>query len=94
MQAWIESGRIADVMLVIIAIEIIALIVYRLVSGKGLPVATVICNAGAGGSLMVALKLVWVNAAWHWVAAALLGSLVFHTIDLAQRWRAQAQTKQ
>ncbi|MEM6819010.1 MAG: hypothetical protein AAF578_09465 [Pseudomonadota bacterium] len=89
MQAWIESGRIADVMLVVIAIEIIALIAYRLISGKGLLIATVICNAGAGGSLMVALKLVWVEAAWHWVAAALLGSLVFHTIDLVQRWRAE-----
>ncbi|MEL6302514.1 MAG: hypothetical protein AAFV47_09870 [Pseudomonadota bacterium] len=94
MQAWIESGRIADVMLAVIAIEIIALIVYRLLSGKGLPVATVICNAGAGGSLMVALKLVWIDAAWHWVAAALLGSLVFHMIDLAQRWRAEAHRTQ
>ncbi|MEO1420064.1 MAG: hypothetical protein AAFU66_03810 [Pseudomonadota bacterium] len=94
MQAWIESGRIADVMLAVIAIEIIVLIVYRVISGKGLPMATVICNAGAGGSLMVALKLIWIDAAWHWVAAALLGSLVFHTIDLAQRWRAEAHPTQ
>ncbi|MEL7311797.1 MAG: hypothetical protein AAFN07_09825 [Pseudomonadota bacterium] len=88
--SWIESGRIADVMLLVIALEVLVLSVYRWRSGRGLTIPTVVCNAGAGGSLMVALKLVWIGAKWQWIAMALIASLVFHSVDLAQRWRAAA----
>ncbi|MEL7025157.1 MAG: hypothetical protein AAGL69_15585 [Pseudomonadota bacterium] len=72
----------------VIVLEVVALSVYRWRSGRGLTIPTIVCNAGAGGSLMVALKLVWIDAAWTWVALALVASLVFHTTDLVQRWRA------
>lgn len=90
MSEWFESGRIVDVMLIVIAIEVAVLCAYRLRTGRGLSVSTIVLNAGAGGSLMVALKLLWVDAAWHWIAMALLSSLAFHSGDLVQRWRATA----
>lgn len=85
--ALVESGRIVDIMLLFVAIEVIALAGYRLVTGRGIPLPALILNIGAGGSLMVGLKLVFDQAPWHWVAAALVAALVFHVGDLLQRRR-------
>ena len=87
LQSLVESGRIVDIMLVVVAVEIIALVGYRLATGKGLSVASIVLNVGAGGSLMVALKLLYDGAACQLIAAALVSALVFHTGDLAHRWR-------
>lgn len=87
LEALIASGRIVDIMLVFVAIEVLALLIYRGVTGRGLGVAALLLNIGAGGSLMVALKLVFDEAPWQWVAAALVASLVFHASDIVYRWR-------
>ena len=87
LEALIASGRIVDIMLVFVAIEVLALLVYRGVTGRGLGAVALLLNIGAGGSLMVALKLVFDQAPWQWVASALVASLAFHVSDLAYRWR-------
>ncbi len=91
LQGLVESGRIVDIMLAVIAVEVVVLVGYRLVKQRGLSIASIVLNVGAGGSLMVALKLLYDGAAWQLIAAALVASAVFHTGDLAYRWR-QAQT--
>ena len=45
-----------------------------------------VTNAGAGGSLMLALKAVLTGADLAWILAALLASLAFHASDLYLRW--------
>ncbi|MEL6198849.1 MAG: hypothetical protein AAFR09_01450 [Pseudomonadota bacterium] len=90
LQELVESGRIVDIMLVVIALEVAALIAYRVVTGKGLSVPSILLNVGAGGSLMVALKLLYDGVGWQLVAAALVASLLFHTGDLVYRWRQTA----
>ena len=92
LQSLVESGRIVDIMLVVVAIEVVALIAYRVATRRGLSVASIVLNIGAGGSLMVALKLLYDQAGWQLVAAALVASLVFHTADLVHRWRGNAAT--
>ncbi len=87
LQGLIASGRIVDIMLVFVVLEVAALLVYRGVTGRGLGVAALLLNIGAGGSLMVALKLVFDDAPWQWIAAALLASLFFHASDIIYRWR-------
>lgn len=87
----VESGRIVDLMLAVIALEVIVLCAYRAKTGRGLSIASILLNVGAGGSLMVALKWVLTDADWTLVAAALIASLVFHVTDLATRWREHAQ---
>jgi len=83
----IRSGRIVDIMIAFVVIEIVALLVYRRLTGRGVPTYSLLVNIGAGVSLMLALKAVFVGAAWTIVAACLLGALVFHTLDVAQRWQ-------
>ena len=86
-ESLIESGRIVDVMAVFVAIEIVCLVLYWRRTGRGIPPRALLLNIGAGGSLMLALRAALVGASSASVAAWLLGALVFHVADLAQRWR-------
>ncbi len=83
----ITSGRIIDIMLVFLTIETLWLVWRRRSTGRGPTVLAIITNAGAGGSLMLALKAVLTGASWPLLAAALLASLFFHVTDLVMRWR-------
>ena len=85
-EALITTGRIVDIMVLFIGMEIVAITLYRNTRGGGIPMLPLLLNIGAGGSLMLALRASLTDAGWHWVAAFLISSLVFHTADQAQRW--------
>ena len=87
LESLIDSGRIVDVMGVFVALEIGLLVWYWRRTGRGVPPAPLLLNIGAGGSLMLALRAVLADAGTAWVALWLLGALVFHVADLAQRWQ-------
>jgi len=82
----IESGSIIDLMLVFVLIEVAALMLYWRLTGKGIAPVSLLLNAGAGTSLMLALRAALTGAPWQWLAAWLAASLVFHVVDLAARW--------
>jgi hypothetical protein len=86
METFVMSGRIVDVALAVLLLEVAWLAWRRHRHGGGLPLRLLLTNAGAGGSLMLALKAVLVGAGWEWVTAALLAALVFHAADLYHRW--------
>ncbi|MEM9057428.1 MAG: hypothetical protein AAGD86_08125 [Pseudomonadota bacterium] len=83
----VESGRIVDLMLAFIAVELVLLIAWHRRTGHGIAPLPLLLNVGAGGSLMLALRAVLTGAGWQAVTAFLLLSLAFHLGDLAQRWR-------
>lgn len=83
----VTTGRIVDLMLVFILIEIVALLLIRRFTGRGIAAVPLLTNIGAGGSLMLALRADLTGAGWTWVAVFLVASLVFHVGDLAQRWQ-------
>lgn len=91
LEQFILSGRIVDVMLAVLVAEVIWLSLRYHRTGRGLPPSLLVTNAGAGGSLMLALKAVLTGAAWPWIVAALLASLVFHVADLRHRWTRAAK---
>ena len=82
----IASGRIVDLMLAFVALEIVVLLIYRARTGRGIPALPLLLNIGAGGCLMLALRATVAEAGWQWIAACLIGALVFHVADLGQRW--------
>lgn len=86
LEQFVMSGRIVDLMLAVLVIEVAWLAWRRHRHGGGLPLISLVTNAGAGGSLMLALKAVLTNAGLAWILAALLASLVFHAADLYLRW--------
>lgn len=83
----IGSGRIVDIMVLFVVIEVIVLIVYWKRTGKGVPTVPLLANIGAGGSLMLALGATLKGMGSATIALCLIASLIFHLTDLAIRWQ-------
>lgn len=87
LQSLITTGRIVDVMLAFVVLEIIVLGLYRRATGDGIPMPKLLVNIGAGTSIMLALRAALTNADWKWIAAWLVCGLLFHSSDIALRFR-------
>jgi hypothetical protein len=87
MNALIESGRIADVILLILLIEAAVLVVIGMSRRKAWPLTGLLLNLAAGAALLLGLRAVLVGADWRlagfWLGLAGLA----HLGDLLQRLR-------
>lgn len=81
------SGRIIDGILVLVALEAVALLVWRARTGRGPAPVPLLCNLASGAALMLALRAALTGAEWPLVAACLFGSLVAHATELGLRLR-------
>lgn len=81
------SGRIVDLVLLLVALEAALLVWHRRRSGRGVPVAEALAFLLAGACLMLALRAALMGASWEWVAAPMAGAGVAHLLDLRLRWR-------
>lgn len=86
MTSLFASGRVVDLILGLIALEAVALAVYRSRTGRGLAVPRFAGFLLSGAFLMLALRAALVDAWWGWIALCLGASLVAHLVDLRQRW--------
>ncbi len=93
LESLVSSGRIVDLMLVFVALEVVAILLYRARRGGGVPPWPLLANVGAGGSLMLALRAGLGGAGWTLVALCLVSALAFHVLDLALRWERPAGTQ-
>lgn len=84
------SGLVADLILALMLVEGCFLVLYHRRTGRGLTTAEVLSGLLAGGGLVLAVRGALVGAEWHWLAAALLLSLVAHAVDFYQRFRRRA----
>lgn len=80
------SGRAADLLLAVLALEAAGLALYRGLTGRGPALRKLAPFLVAGGFLALALRAALAGARWPWIAAALTGALVAHVRDLATRW--------
>ena len=85
-QELVLSGRIVDVMLIFIVLEIAVIATIRYRRGGGVSALPLIANIGAGASLMVALRFSLTGGDWRWITASLLVALAFHAMDISLRW--------
>ncbi len=79
------SGRIIDFILILVALESLALVLWRARTGKGPAFGAVWPMLLAGCFLLLAVRFALVDAPWPWIAAALLAGGVVHVVDLARR---------
>ena len=86
MQALFADGRIVDLILALMALEGVALAIYRSRTGRGPHLRSLFVNLGAGASLLLTLRAVMTGASVAIIAALLLLALAFHLADLAARW--------
>ncbi|WP_375463685.1 hypothetical protein [uncultured Methylobacterium sp.] len=87
MAAWFASGRIIDAILVLVALEAVALLVLRRRAGRGPAPAKMLCNLASGASLMLAVRAGLVGADWPVVALCLMAALAAHLGELSLRLR-------
>jgi hypothetical protein len=86
MEEAFSGGWIIDIILVLMAVEAVALIMLRWLLGRGPSVLELLVSLAAGLCLMLALRVALTGGAWQFVALALAASLVVHVTDLRLRW--------
>ena len=82
------SGRLVDLILLIVAIEAVVLIVYWRKTGKGIAPRNLLPNLIAGALLLLALRLTLAQAGWMAICGCLAAAGVANVIDIMRRWRA------
>ncbi|MDJ0917420.1 MAG: hypothetical protein QNJ05_06605 [Woeseiaceae bacterium] len=83
----ILSGRIIDIVLGVLILELLLISMLYRTKGKGVPPYPLLVNIGAGGSLALGIKASVTGADWQWIAVWLVASLVFHILDISARWQ-------
>ncbi len=92
MAEFIQSGRVADLVMLCLIVEASLLGVWRWRTGRGLSWASIAALAVPGMMLALALRAALTGAWWGWVAISLGAALLAHLADLHWRIRAQQRT--
>jgi hypothetical protein len=87
MSALFASGRIIDAVLVLTLLEVVALLAFRRVTGRGPRLSAFLLNVLSGLCLMLAVRAALVGAFWGIVSLWMLAALLLHLADLARIWR-------
>ncbi|MEM6511479.1 MAG: hypothetical protein AAF660_00595 [Pseudomonadota bacterium] len=87
MQDLITGGRIVDIVLVVMGIELVVSAIIARRRGIPLDIPGLAFNIGAGASLALALRASLTGDGWQWIAVWLISSLVFHVLDISRRWQ-------
>ncbi len=82
---WLSSGHAIDLILVIVAVEVVLVRAWVRQQGRRLALHELIGPVGAGIFLMLALRTALVGGAPELIAGFLLGSLPAHLYDLHLR---------
>ena len=81
------NGYIADVILIVMAIEGLALFFYWRATGRSVPPSDFLLNLISGFFLILALRAAMVGGSWTWTVAFLAMGGLAHAADLRRRWR-------
>jgi hypothetical protein len=82
----LTSGRIIDLVLTLMVLEVGILALYRVKTGRGIAPMGLLLNQLAGFSLMLAARCALIGGWWGWVAGSLMLALLAHGADLHHRW--------
>lgn len=86
----VRSGRIVDIALGLIVLEVVLLARLRSRSGRAALDLGLIAHLAAGVFLLLALRAALTGSSWELVAAWLSGALVAHLVDLGARLKSGA----
>jgi len=87
MAGFFSHGHVADLVLLVLALEAVLLLAWHRRTGRGLRPAAVLGIALPGVALVLALRFALTGAGWEWVALALVGAFAAHLFDLVVRLR-------
>lgn len=87
MQEWVGSGRVLDWLLLLVAAEAAALVLYHRRTGRGVAPHSVLLNLASGAFLLLAMRAGLGGAWWGWVSLCLGVAGLLHAADLRRLWR-------
>lgn len=87
MAEFFASGRVADLILLVLVLEGAALGLHHRWTGRGIALRAVLPFLLAGAAFALSLRAALTGAGWPLVALPLMGALGAHLWDLAARWR-------
>ncbi len=90
MNELLTSGRVVDVALVVLVLELVGLFVWHRRSGRGLNPIDLIGHLLAGACLLLALRAYATGADYRWTLLFLTASFPAHLFDLTRRARGRA----
>jgi hypothetical protein len=80
------TGRIVDLILLLMIAETFLLAGHRHLTGRGVAIMPLLANMAAGACLLLALRATLSGAPWSVVALALGAAFGMHALDLRSRW--------
>ncbi|NEX18092.1 MAG: hypothetical protein C1943_16155 [Halochromatium sp.] len=82
-----HSGRIIDIIILLVVLEIAALLSLHRITGRGPKPQALLPTLASGLLLMLALRAAIADLRWEFIALPLTLALITHLTDLVQRWR-------
>jgi hypothetical protein len=90
MEAFLARGRVIDLALTVIALELLVFVLARRkLALRGLGLLDLVGQLLAGAFLLLAFRLVLVGAPPAWILLALTASFPAHLYDVARRLRSR-----
>ncbi len=83
-----SDPHVIDVILMLVALEAVAVLGFRLIRGAGPAPLGFMCTLLAGSFILLALRFALAGASTAMIAGCLLLSLFAHLADLSLRWNA------
>ena len=87
MSDFFASGRLVDLILLIVALEAVVLTIWWTKTGQGIAPRDLLPNLIAGALLLLALRLTLADAGWMPICACLAASGIANVVDITRRWR-------
>ena len=87
MTDFLASAHIVDLILAVVALEVIVIALYWRMTHRGIAPAQLLPNLFAGALLLLAMRLALSDYPWPWYTACLAAAGIANVADLRQRWR-------
>ena len=81
------SGRLVDLILVVVVVEAAALLVYWSRARRGIAPRDLLPNLCAGAFLLLALRATLAGSGWMLASFFLAAAGLAHLTDVTRRWR-------
>jgi hypothetical protein len=81
------SGRLIDLILIVVVVEAAALILAWRYNRRGIAPGDLLPNLCAGALLLLALRVTLAGTGWIPVCGCLAAAGLAHLIDVSRRWR-------
>lgn len=81
------SGRLIDVILLVVVLEAAALLLYWARARRGIAPLDLLPNLCAGGFLLLALRATLAGSGWMMASFFLAAAGLAHLTDVYRRWR-------